>query len=235
MSQLAAAAYAFSGQGNATRPDWAVAFNQDPHQPVDSTFSDGQIMVHLELQELNDYFRESTDLVADIYGKFKLSRIGEADTLEEEVQYQKANLLRETFYPPGRLIQNYPEIAGDLSDIGAVVVTQSQVQLLAIFDECGVMVSEEFFASQALLGCPFLHIRASLMAVDIINYPDMVPSPSLGTDFEIVSSILPYVDFLATDNHMAELIRQAGLSRTFPAKVFSMNRKDELLNEIEIL
>ena len=51
------------------------------------------------------------------------------------------------------------------------------------------------------------------MAADIIYYPDMVPSASLRMDFEIVASILPYVDILATDNHMAELISKAGLSR----------------------
>ena len=51
----------------------------------------------------------------------------------------------------------------------------------------------------------------------------------------MVASILPYVDILVTDNHMADLIRQAGLSSKFPAQVFSMNRRNELLNEIELL
>lgn len=232
MSQLAAAAYAFSGQARAIRPEWTIAFNQDPQQLVDSTSSDGQIMVHLDLQELNDYFRVTTDLVADIYGKFKLSRIGAAGTFEEEVQYQKANLLRETFYPLGKLIEDYPDIAGDLSDIGAVAGTQMQAQLLAIFKECGVMESGEFFASQTLLRCPFLHIRASLMAADIIHYPEMVPTPSLNTDFDIVASTMPYVDILATDSHMAQLIRIARLNTLFQAQVFSMNQRDQLLDDL---
>ena len=147
--------------------------------------------------------------------------------------------MKETFLSPYKLIKDYPELQGDISDIGAAIVVHDQAKLLAIFRDCGVtrnpVVTKAFLNSQELLSCPFLHIRASLMAADIIHYPDMVPAPSLNTDFEMVASILPYVDILATDNHMAELIRKAGLSDTFPAQVFSMNRRNDLLKEIEML
>jgi hypothetical protein len=239
-TQLAQAAYAYADKDAGVVPDWAIAFNRDPHEPVDSSAAGDEIMVHLASgQEIVDYNRVTTYLVADVYGKLKLTRKGQSSTFEEEVLYLKMLLLFETFLPPGKLIQDYPELAGDISDIGAIGVVQNQAKLLEIFRDCGVMgepwKTKEFLNSQELLGCPFLHIRSSLMAADIIHYPDRVPSPSLSTDFEMVASILPYIDILATDNHMAELIRQAGLSSTFSAQVFSMNRRSDFLKEIELL
>ncbi len=53
------------------------------------------------------------------------------------------------------------------------------------------------------------------MAADIYFYPDNEPSPSLNTDFDIVSSALLYVDILAADGYMAELIRKAKLPDWF--------------------
>ena len=38
-----------------------------------------------------------------------------------------------------KLIQDYPELAGDISDIGAIGVVQNQAKLLEIFRDCGVM------------------------------------------------------------------------------------------------
>lgn len=266
-SQLASAAYAYAGKDVVFVPDWTIAFNQDPHEPADSNTDAAEIMIHLEsAQKLIDYSREVTNLIADVYGKLKLTRKGQSSTFQEEVLYLKMLLLFETFLPPSQLVQDYPELDSEISGIGAIEMIQNQTKLLAILEYCGARsstfvppetwyhdgstwdseslrnyvngvfgITNKFLNSQELLTCPFLHIRASLMAVDIINYPDMVPSPSLSTDFEIVASILPYVDILATDNHMADLIRQAGLSSKFPAQVFSMNRRNELLNEIELL
>ena len=239
-SQLASAAYEFAGIKDDVVRDWSVAFNQDPHDSVESSADGSEILVHLPLgEELLDYNRETTKLSADVYGEFKRNRKGLSSTVKDEVFDLKMQLLAETVLSPLDLIQAYPELKGDISDFGTIGVLESQAKLMATFRSCGILESDsrtkEFLHSEELLGCPFLHTRASLMAVDIINYPDMVPSPSLGTDFDIVPSILPYVDILATDNHMAELIRQAGLSETFSAKVYSMNRKSELLKEIENL
>jgi len=237
-SQLASAAYKFSGKADDIVRDWSVAFNQDPHDPVESSFDDSEILVHLGLgDELLDYNRETTRLSADVYGGFKQNRMGLSSTFKDEVFGLKMQLLAETVLSPLDLIKAYPELEGDISNLGAIGVLENQARLIAVFRSCGVLdnyiKTREVLNSKELLGCPLLHIRASLMEVDIINYPEMVPSPSLGTDFEIVSSILPYVDILATDNHMAELIKQGGLSETFSAKVYSMNSKSELLEEIE--
>lgn len=161
---------------------------------MDSISTDDEIMVHLEsAQELIDYNRNTTDLVADIYRNLKLTRKAQSRTFEEEVRYLKYLLLFETFLPPGKLIQDYPELEGDLSTIGAMSVIQNQASLLTIFNDCGV--SEDFFTSQEILRCHFLRIRASLMAADIMYYPDMAPTTSLSTDYEIVSSTLPYVRY----------------------------------------
>ena len=234
LSQIASAAYAYAGKPACVSPDWAIAFNQDPQLPVVSNPAGDQIMVHLESgQEVMDYYRDTTNLAADLYGDLKRERKGQSRIFQDEVLYLKQLLLFETFMPPGKLIQDNPGLEGDLSNLGAISVMHNQTALLAVFRDCDL--SEKFFTSQELLECPFLHIRSSLMAADILNYPDMAPSPSLGTDFNIVASIMPYVDLLATDNHMAELIRQARLSSMFPAQVFSMNRRNELLKAIEML
>ena len=226
--QLASAAYSYSGRQGPSLPGWRSAFNQDPQQPVDPTAAQGQILVHLESPgELIDYYRDTTGLVADVYRNFKLTRQGQSSSFESEVIYLKYQLLYETFIQAEALIRAYPELDNDLSAIGSISQSQSQARLLRIFNDCGV--SNEFSRSQELLECPFLHCRASLMAADICFYPDMVATPSLNTDFDIVASVLPYVDILATDNHMAELISQAKLSERFSAKVCSMNRRVELL------
>ena len=180
-SQLASAAYAYADKDSGVVPDWAVAFNRDPHEPVDSTGAGDEIMVHVASgQEIVDYNRETTDLVADVYGKLKLTRKGQSNTFEEEVHYLKMLLLYETFLAPDNLIHNYPELAGDISDIGAIGVVQNQAKLLAIFRDCGVLrdpgITSAFLNSQELMGCPFLQIRSSLMAADCLTLISLQPT-----------------------------------------------------------
>jgi hypothetical protein len=92
-----------------------------------------------------------------------------------------------------------------------------------------------FPTSQELHNCPYLKIRASLMAADIFFYPQKIPTPGLNTDFDIMASVMPYVDMLATENYMAELIRQSRLSQQFSARIYSMNQGSKLLEALEDL
>ena len=135
--------------------------------------------------------------------------------------------------PPQELFQKYPQINNDIGQMGSIGVERTQLRFFNILRGCPE--SEGFWASEELLECPSLLIRASLMAADIFNYPENQPIPSLNTDFEIVATTLPYVDILVVDNHMAELIRQTQLSNNFVARVYSMNRRTELLEALQKL
>ena len=73
------------------------------------------------------------------------------------------------------------------------------------------------------------------MAADIFFYPQKPPTPSLNDDFEIVASVLPYVDILVTDSYMAEIIQQAKLSQLFKARVFPRRQVPKLLETLEDL
>jgi hypothetical protein len=121
--------------------------------------------------------------------------------------------------------------------MGSIVVSQKQQRLSRILMEVLNSCPNPggFWGSPELLNCPYLKIRASLMAADIFFYPKTTPTPSLNTDFDIMASVMPYVDMLATDNHMAELIRQSKLSQLFGAQVYPMNQRSQLLETIENL
>jgi len=83
--------------------------------------------------------------------------------------------------------------------------------------------------------CIHFLIWASLMAADILFYPDKKPTTSLFTDFEIVASVLPYVDILATDKYICELIRNARLSDRFSAHIFSARQIRALVAQLRKL
>lgn len=230
--QIALAAYSYCGRTPPLLPGWALAFNQDPQQQVEPADSQGQVLVHLESpQELIDNYRKVAGLVARIYREFKSTR--KAVPFTAELRSQKYQILAETYIPAPILTQAYPELDNDLGSLGSVAVMRKQARVLEILEGCPN--SNGFWESQELLECPFLHCRASLMAANICFYPDMPTTPSLNTDFDIVATVLPYVDMLATDNHMAELIRQANLSEKFGAKVYSMNQRTHLSEALESL
>jgi len=73
------------------------------------------------------------------------------------------------------------------------------------------------------------------MAADIFFNPDVTPCPSLHTDFDMIASALPYVDILATDRYMADLIRKARLLNRFDTKIFSMRERRQLMETIQCL
>ena len=45
--------------------------------------------------------------------------------------------------------------------------------------------------------------------------------------------VLPHADMLATENYMAELIRQTGLDKEYDCRVYRMKQKEDLLNELQ--
>ena len=233
-AQMASAAHAYCGTPEQAVPSWALAFSQDPQQSVGPERSSPRILVYLESpEELIEYGENALGLVAEEYHKFKACRRGKSESFAEELQFLKCQLLRETFLPPQSLTQAYPSLSDEVGLIGSTTMAQSQWQILRIVRDSPN--PEGFWSSSELLQCPFLDIRASLMAADIFFYPDTIPTKSLNTDFDIVASVMPYVDILATDGYIAELIRHAKLSQRFGASVFSMRQRHQLLEVLENL
>jgi hypothetical protein len=92
-----------------------------------------------------------------------------------------------------------------------------------------------FFVSPQLLDCLYIHIWASLMAADIFFYPDNKPAKSLFTDFDIMASVLPYVNAIATDGYIAQLIHNAGLLNRFSVHIFTIRQRQALVDYLQKL
>jgi hypothetical protein len=234
-NQVALAGLAYYGKEPPHVPGWAVAFNKDPLEPV-------QHLAHLESPGgLIDNNRDVVALITGVYGEFKTARHGESITLTQHVDFYKKQLVVEAYFvSPEDLLRHFPEQLNNPSGrIGSTVVKQRQQSIFKLLSLCsdsvGIWPFNDFWNSKELLACPFLTVRASLMAVDISSYPEKHLTTSLNNDFEMVASVLPYVDMLATENYMAEIIRQAKLSQRFKARVFSRRQVPDLLETLEKL
>ena len=82
------------------------------------------------------------------------------------------------------------------------------------------------------MNCPFLDIFASLTAADIFFYPDNKPTSSLLADFEILSSVIPYVDILATDGYMLQLFSNGRFAECYGVQAFSVRQRKALVDEL---
>lgn len=226
--QIEAAARTYCRLPESNVPGWTIAFNRNPHESIKLLAKSPQVLVHIpSAQELVDYYKKSRSLIADTYLKFKNTRKGKSGTYQEEIQFQKAQVVYEIFLPPRPINIGPPQLNRFLYLLGAPSIVEFHAYIWNILDRCEYPIG--FFSSEELMEAPFIHIRASLMAADIYFYPDMAPSPSINTDFDIIASVLPYTDILATDNHMAELIRQTKILDRFGCKVFSMRKRQKLL------
>jgi hypothetical protein len=233
-NQIVLAAYTYCGKEPPRVPTWAVAFNKDPHESIEPVAGPGKVLVHLESpEELIGKYRDVKALINDVYYEFKATRRGGSDSFIQEVDRLKYQILLEAFLPPQVLIQAFPVFDDYLGRIASAPMTQMQQRIFRILMGCPN--SGGFVTSRELLECPYLTIRASLMAVDIRNNPKKDRTGSINADFDIVASVMPYVDILTTDRYMAEMIRQAKLSQQFGARVYSMNCGSELLEALENL
>ena len=86
-----------------------------------------------------------------------------------------------------------------------------------------------FLDSPQFANSPFYSIYAKLRAADIVRFPDKEPEPSLLDDFQIIATVLPYTNVFATENYMAELIRQTRIDEEYGCRVFTMREKQEFL------
>jgi hypothetical protein len=68
-------------------PEWALAFNKDPLEPVEVGSLEGTLLVHLESPELIENYRLTTNLTADFMVHSKQHAVGEVGHLSKKLTF----------------------------------------------------------------------------------------------------------------------------------------------------
>ena len=228
--QVVAAAQAYCGLPATQRSAWMVAFNRDPQVHVGQLSRSPLLVSFPNSQEFNEYLRLSKVSIADEYCDYKAYCRRKRRTYVDELKAQKKQLVLEMFNSQTKLNIKPSKLEQFLNLLGLTGVNEFHRSVYEILEHS--TKPDEFFVSPQLLDCPHIHICASLMAADIFFYPDTKPTTSLFTDFEIVASVLPYVDILATDKYISELIRLAKLSDRFSAHIFTVRQRKALVAQL---
>ncbi len=227
--QLKEAAMSFAGLDIPDRPWWAIPFDRDPDAPAaDSHFVESPFKVHLRSESLIEERRRlRNEESAPRYRIFKESR---KNSYQDEIRFQRLQLFWEGYRGVSVAIQEPNVTAPGWEAINQLVASQYEQRWLEITRIINQGPgSLPFLFSTEFLSVPFLDIRATLMAADIARYADRSPEPSFQDDMSIVATILPYSDVFATENYMAELIRQTKLGKDYPCQVFTMRQRREFL------
>jgi len=217
--QIVAAARAYCGIPAMQCTAWKVAFNHDPQVPVGQLTRPALLINIPNEQDFNEYIRLSRTSIANEYRDYKSHCRGKRKAYSDELEAQKKQFVFEIFNPRTALNVKSSNLEVLFNLLGLAGIIEFHNTVKEIFQQ-GTN-PEEFFDSSQLFNCSYIHIWASLMAADIFFHPEKKPTMSLFMDFEIVASVLPYTDILATDSYMSELIRNAKLLDRFSAKIFS--------------
>jgi len=220
--QIVDAARAYCGLPATQSAEWKIAFNRDPQVPVGQLTRPALLINIPNKQDFNEYIRLSRTSIADEYWCYKSHCRGKRKAYTDELEAQKQQFVFEIFNPRTALNIKSSKLEQLFNLLGLAHTIKFRNTVNEILQQ-GTN-PEEFFVSSQLLNCAYIHIWASLMAADIFFYPEKKPTTSLFMDFEIVASVLPYTDILATDSYVSELIRNAKLSDQFSAKIFSSSQ-----------
>ena len=232
--QLLQAVTEFVGQDTNDAPWWFTPFNEDPDIPTpesDPYFN----IVHIPL--VDEYWegekRRRDDVQTSIHREFKRA------TWRENLDYLQAVALQQKrffidFYlrplevlRPGYKMErplNFLELIG-LSD-----VHKATMQLWTKAERGGGL--EAFLDSPQFSKVPFLSNHAKLVVADKLKFPNRKVEPSLQDDFRIAAMVIPYSKVFATENYLAELIKQTGISEKYDCDIYTMRQKQDLLSEI---
>lgn len=237
--QFEEAARFYAGVPTREEPSWSIPFHTDPASLVESSQLSEEIQFRVKVpyaRGIVDYLRKGEAEIQEKYREFKkaLTKL-EFKSFEEELTNTKLLLLKEVFAVPRPLVTGPSELDRLFSVLGGTGVINHLQEILEIVKD--IEKPEDFLESVALLDSQFLHIRASLMTADIRYYPEKMPDRGMNTDFNIIATVLPYVDLIATDAYVKELIRRSDLVQRFQAQIFSARLRDreELLKVLEAL
>ena len=230
--QLLKAAAEFARRDYVCPPWWHIPFNQDPDTPAGLLPSPKlDLRVFLRFDEAVDEFRRMRDEVtAPIYRQYKDERKRIGLSYADEVEHSRKLLLYETY----SAIEAIPQI-GNPADVFQVLYWDSALEISERLIELGRVFEKKedlkaFMYSEEFCRVPLLSVRAKLMAADFVYDSNRTPEPSLNDDFSIAATIIPYTNFFATENYLAELIRKTKVGNDFGCRVFTMRQKDEFLD-----
>jgi len=89
----------------------------------------------------------------------------------------------------------------------------------------------KFFNSDILKNLPHVVIHSSMWSKLLVDNPGRPIGRGDQADIDMISTFLPYVDVLATDTFMAEIVGQLGLDQKYGTTVYGANQKS--LGEME--
>ncbi len=235
--QLKEAAMSFAGLDIQDRPWCVVPFNRDPDTPaIYSAFATSQVEVYLKLNALIEERRRLRNVSAFQYREFKEGRKRSQNSYQDEIKYLRLLLFWEGYRGVSAVVQDPNVTAPGWEAINQLVASQYEQrwsEIVRILNQGRGPLP--FLLSTEFRSVPFLNIRATLMAADIVHYANRSPEASFQADLSIVATILPYSDVFATENYVAELIRQTKLGKDYPCQVFTMRQKPEFLGYLERL
>lgn len=236
-AQLIEAASKFAGKDLPDTPWWSIPFNKDPDMPA-SNLSDGPLRIHLSLDMLaEEEKRVRDDITTPLYRRYKETRRAANFCYAEEIQFSMVQLFAEGHTPLGlqkaaQLLDENTSYLKGLYDIAVLDSANRYWELAKVCDDHGEIGA--FLQSPQFSNVPFLSIYARLMSADIVNYPYRNPEASLKEDFSIVATVVPYVNILATDNYIAELIKQTRIDQECNCQTFTMRQKENLLDTLRL-
>jgi|GEM_PF-1025428 len=100
----------------------------------------------------------------------------------------------------------------------------------------GISGLAQFYRSQYLRSVPRIEITAKLWAALAVYLKRAKAKGSDAADIAMISTVLPYADFLLLDKTMTNLVRdRLRLDGKYNATVFDMSDCDELLAELETI
>ena len=222
---------------------WHIPFNRDPDWPLPGTIVGGMGQSVLSDEITRDWKRLRDGPQTSDYRTHKRVRVSVGLSYEDEVAYGLSQLFMELYFGP-LIAVAYRDIwqppSSDESSkmrleyhANAVVSITKYVELDRIFSQGGGVA--KFLTSSQFKSAPFISTLASLRAVDIVNYPNKVPKPSLHEDFTMTATVLPYTDVFATESHLAELIKQTRLDMEYNCRVYRMNQREDFLVALQVL
>lgn len=228
--QLVEAALEFTMQDLPDTPWWIIPFNRNPDTQMDG-LPEKTVEVHFSMDEWAEENKRIRDgLRTSQYDHFKKNRRQHGLTYEAEVEFGRKQLFLEGH------VGSLPEISlPEFSEskfrpiflLSALEIMNRAFELKETYDKGGGI--NIFLESRQFVEAPFLSIYAKLRAADIVRFPDRDPEPSLLEDFAIMATVVPYTNAVATENYMAELIRQTRIDEEYDCRTFTMREKQGFL------
>ena len=236
--QLLGAASKFAGIESPSEPRWQTPFNRDPDLP-DGTFprDEGALEVFLTVQKLvNEDRRIRNEVTAPMYKQYKDGRVEHNLSYRYEVEFSRIQLFHEQYFVFDNAEAVLKQAFPDWDIVHSSVFQERRLRLAELGQICDMAGGiRHFLSSSCFQDTPFLSIRARLMAADIVHYATRKPESSLLADFDMAATVIPYVDVFATENYLAELLRQTGVAGEYGCNVYTMRQKDMLLDYLSLL